>query len=327
MKCTSKFWAYILIFAIMASLLTACADEASLRMPFCDFEKISQSENLSIGKTGTMIAPFAEDFCVFAGEHTDLFSIPDSQSGILVDMSDNEVVFSENAFEERGLASITKVMTAYIALKMCDLDEIITCTNEVSEIKVSDAVVLGLKKGDQLTIDQALRLFLLSSYNDVAIAIACHISGTEAAFAELMNEEAYRLGCTHTHFSDSNGLSEDNHYTTAYDMYLIFKEAIKDEIFYEIISSKSYSTTYTDKNGKAVNASSSSTNQYFRGTYAIPENVTIIGGKTGTTTEAGYCLCLLVRDRYANPYIAIIFGADSRNNLYSEMTSLLDIIE
>ena len=145
-------------------------------------------------------------------------------------------------------------------------------------------------------------------------------------FVEMMNEEALRLGATNTHFMNPHGLSDDEHYTTAYDLYLIFNEAIKYEAFNEIIHMTSYQTVYYDQEGAEKSLSFETSNLFLRGTYETPANVTVIGGKTGTTNAAGHCLILLSRDVNASPYISVILRSEARDALYSEMADLLDEI-
>ena len=102
-----------------------------------------------------------------------------------------------------------------------------------------------------MTLDQALHILLMYSANDAAMLIAENVGGSVDHFVEMMNEEAMRLGATNTSFANPHGLSDDNHFTTAYDLYLIFNEAIKYDSFNEIIHMTSYQTTFYDKDGKA----------------------------------------------------------------------------
>lgn len=298
-------------------------------MPFSVFYDEDGDSFRDYEKGPSLLDSFSSNIAVVEKDRVDNYVIENAGAGILVDLNNNEALFAQNIFDEKYPASITKILTAYVALKYASLDELITCTSEVVDnINVPDAVLLGLKSGDTMTLDQALRLMLLSSYNDVAVAIAVHVSGSEEAFCELMNNEARLLGASSTHFTNSNGLSDDEHYTTVYDLYLIFNAAIQNPTILEIIQSKEYSTVIVDRNGNDWSVSSRNTNQYFKGNYEIPENVTVVGGKTGTTDEAGYCLMLLVRDKYSNPYISIILGDNSRDNLYQDMSKLLtDIIK
>lgn len=142
----------------------------------------------------------------------------------------------------------------------------------------------------------------------------------------MMNEEAQRLGATNTSFANPHGLSDDNHYTSAYDLYLIFNEAIKYDSFNEIIHMTSYQTAYYDKDGKAKELTVNNTNRFLRGDFQAPENITVIGGKTGTTNAAGHCLILLSRDTSGAPYISVILNSSASDVLYPEMVQLLEQI-
>ena len=121
-----------------------------------------------------------------------------------------------------------------------------------------------------------------------------------------------------------NGLHDTDHYTTIYDLYLIFKEVVKYEAITQIIGMSSYSTTYKDKYGSTKSISVNTTNAYFTQNYTAPDNVTILGGKTGTTDEAGSCLGLYVKDTSGNPYIAIVLKGNTKDDLYIQMKQLLE---
>ncbi|MBR6308119.1 MAG: D-alanyl-D-alanine carboxypeptidase [Lachnospiraceae bacterium] len=278
---------------------------------------------VTFSKSDGVITGFSCDVATFKDDYSDGFVLENAASGMLVDVNNNKVLFAQNAFELRAPASLTKIMTAYLALKYCSMDETVVIGTEAVNISDPTATRLGVNLGDKMTMDQALNLCLIPSSNDIAIAIGCHISGTEEEFAKLMTEEAVALGATSTNFTDACGLGSDTHLTTAYDMYLIFSEALKDQRFRDIIQKKEYQTTYKDRNDKDVSATVRSTNLYFRGDVSMPDSITIMGAKTGTTTEAGSCLLLLAQDKFGNPYIAIILGADTRDLLYKQMTDLL----
>lgn len=271
---------------------------------------------------------FSSDVCVFADDiKMGTFNTEEGTSSLLINSNTNEVIYSQNAFNKVYPASITKLMTAYVALKYLSPDSVITCTEDVENITVPGAVLLGLKKGDSFTLDQALHLALLSSFNDVAVAIACGVSGNVDDFAALMTEEAKKLGCTQTNFVNPSGLPDDYHYTSAYDLYLIFNEVIKTPFIVEVMQCKDYTTMIRSASGNEKEVSSYSTNRYFWNEYQAPTNITVVGGKTGTTDEAGHCLMLLVRDRTSTPYIALILGEDTTDGLYNEMTEMLNLCE
>ena len=204
-----------------------------------------------------------------------------------------------------------------------NLDDVLTVSSDAVNTLMSGSSICGLKPGDQLTLDQALYGLMLCSGNDAANVIAEYISGSTDKFAELMNKEAQALGATQSHFVNPHGLPDDNHYTTAYDLYLIFNAAIKDDRFVNYISTKKYTTSYTDASGAQVNQVWVNTNGYLKGTYDMPENVTVIGGKTGTTEAAGSCLVLYSESQDKKPYISIVLKGNSKKELYTLMTELL----
>jgi len=212
-----------------------------------------------------------------------------------------------------------------VALKKGTMDQLLIATDAV-KITEPGAQLCKIKNGDSMTLDQALHILLMYSANDVANLIADNLGGSVEGFVELMNEEAARLGATNTHFSNPHGLTQDNHYTTAYDMYLIFNEAMKYEVFTQIMHMTSYDTVYKDANGNDKELSISTTNRYLKGEFAPPEKITVIGGKTGTTDAAGHCLILLSKDTTGKSYISIILRESSSDNLYDDMTDLLEEI-
>lgn len=236
--------------------------------------------------------------------------------------SEKEAVYKKNIFERLYPASTTKILTAYIALKEGNLDDVVTVSaNAVNQ--ASDSSVCDLKEGDQITLRDLLYGLMLRSGNDAAVAIAEHISGSVEEFVVLMNAEAKALGATGSHFVTPNGLHDENHYTTVYDMYLFMNAAVQDETFVEILKTASYTANYTDAAGTAVTQEWLTTNQYLAGAEEVPEGVTVIGGKTGTTGEAKYCLVQYNENASKEPVISIVFKADCRDNMYLLMSEML----
>ena len=287
---------------------------------------VSSFQIINVPNTSVAKA-FASQLCVVSEDvmNDETVDMSQATSAVLFDVARNEVLYSKNAHEQLYPASLTKILTAYVALKYGSLDQELTATSVVN-ITEEGAQLCGLKVGDTMTLSQALHILLMYSANDVAMLIADGVGGSVEEFMNLMNEEAHALGATNTHFSNPHGLTDVNHYTTAYDLYLIFNEAVKNETIREILSMTSYSTVYHDKKGREKELSFQTTNRYFRGEYDAPEQVTVLGGKTGTTNAAGHCLMLLSKDNSGDLYISIILQASKRDNLYSEMTDLLDEI-
>ena len=132
----------------------------------------------------------------------------------------------------------------------------------------------------------------------------------------MMNQKAKELGCTHTHFVNANGLHSEDHYTTVYDLYLMFNAAMQHEEFLQMLQEKEYQASYQAADGTTVEAVWSTTNQFTKGDVTVPDGVTAVGGKTGTTTAAMSCLVQLFEDAQGEQYVAIILGCKERGILY-----------
>lgn len=331
MKCTNskkRFFSACLA-CMMLLCFSGCAGK-SYSFPY-DAEYGVSSFQIVQTVNASSAVPFANDLCIVGGDVSG-GDVSGGDAGLsavgaalLCDVNTATVLYAQNVHERMHPASLTKVMTALVALKYGSMDQILTATSD-NYITERGAVLLGLKAGDTMTLSQALYILLVYSANDVGMLIAEGVGGSVEGFVELMNEEAKALGATNTHFMNPHGLTEDNHYTTAYDLYLIFNEAIKYETFREIIHTRDYSTVYYDKDGNSKEFSKTSTNLYFRGNFEPPENITIVGGKTGTTDAAGHCLILLSRDTAGAPYISVILRAPSNDVMYPEMSDLLNEI-
>ena len=327
MKCTNrnKIKAVMCLITVCAVTLAGCGG-LSYDMAYDVNSQIS-SFNVIYRQDRNVASPFASDLCVVTDdvrddENVDMTS---ANAAILFDINNCEVLYAKNANKVLHPASLTKIMTALVALQHGSPDQTLLATSAVN-ITEPGAQLCGLKSGDTMTLDQALRILLLYSANDVAMLIAENIAGSVDNFVEMMNEEARRLGATHTHFVNPHGLTHDEHKTTAYDLYLIFQEALKYDTFNEIIQMTGYQTVYYDKNGNEKTFDKTTTNRFLRGDFQPPANVNVIGGKTGTTNEAGHCLMLFSRDSGGAPYISAILGADSSQTVYEEMIDLLDEI-
>lgn len=323
MKCTNRlFLSVVLLFAVF---LNACGS-VNIMIPYTLDSNVS-AFSVTEHTEDIKIDSFASSLCVGNANVTKNTSVnmADATAAALFDVNNANIIYAKNIHERLAPASLTKVLTAVIALEQGNLDDIITVTKDV-KITESGATLCGLKEGDTLTLNQALHALLINSANDAANAIAIHLGGSLEGFAALMNEKAKELGATNSHFVNPHGLSDDNHYTTAYDLYLIFNKAIEYELFREIIHMERYSTVYKDSSGKDKELSFSTTNLFLRNDYKSPDKVTVIGGKTGTTTAAGSCLIILSKDASGNPYISVILRSKERPLMYEQMIDLLEEI-
>lgn len=266
---------------------------------------------------------FSSSLCVTDGDVKLESSLLNAdQKGLLFDLSTKEVLYAQGAFERVYPASITKIMTAMLALKYGSLNDVVTISEENITLEAGSQVC-GFRVGDSVTMEQLLNCLLVYSGNDAASAIAEHIGGSTEDFVALMNRTAEELGCTGTHFTNPHGLQDENHYTTAYDIYLMLKEALNYPEFTAITQLSSYTLNYTRADGIVMNTYLEATDHYLTGAATAPKNVTILGGKTGTTSLAGNCLALLCQDAYGKPYCAIVMGANTKEDLYVQMNSLL----
>lgn len=245
----------------------------------------------------------------------------------LFDLTNKTVLQGYQLHEQLFPASTTKIMTALLALEKGDITDTVTVSKHAAaESFPSDAQLCGLHEGDQLTLEDLLYALLLYSGNDAATAIAEHISGSEEKFVDEMNTLAKELMAVNTNFVNPHGLHDNNHYTTAYDLYLIFNECIKNETFLNIIGASSYTAEILQADGSTYSATWEPTNYYAKGLAEVPENATILGGKTGTTGDAGNCLILLAEDKANNPYISVVMGAATKTLLYQDMSALISAI-
>lgn len=241
----------------------------------------------------------------------------------LYQVTGNTVLKEYRITEKIYPASTTKLLTTLVALKYCDLSETVTFSYNASHVGVYGAVLCGFEEGDKVMLGDLLTALLICSGNDAGIAVAEHVAGSVEAFAELMNSEAKKLGAVDTHFVNPHGLHNKDHYTTAYDIYLILNELIHYNSFLSIISMPSCEVWYTDAQGNTKCKEFESTNLFFNGKFEIPEGIEIIGGKTGTTNAAGCCLTLYFKDEDENFYIAEVFHAPSYEVLYGKMVELM----
>ncbi len=288
---------------------------------------ISEEQRLSADLPSPDDTGMADTLCVLA---PDASVIPDGwdtyYSAGVFDLSGKQVLYGSNVFEELQPASVTKILTAYTALKYGNLDDVVT-VSENALITEDGAKLCGFVPGDRLTLRQALYGLLVYSGNDAAVVVAEHIGGTVEHFCDMMNAEARSLGATHTHFVNPHGLTAEGHHTTAYDLYLIFDAVTDYDIFRQIIGTRSYTCDFTGADGAPRSLTWNSTNKFFTGEAPLEANVTVLGAKTGYTAAAGACLIVLAQDGLGNEYIAVTLRSADRNIMYTDMSRLLRTID
>lgn len=170
-----------------------------------------------------------------------------AESAIVMDAKTGEVLYSKKADKQQYPASITKVMTALLAIEHCNMDDVIEFSNSAVNGIEAGSSSAGINVGAKLTVKETLYALMLVSANEAGAAIAEHLGGSNEGFAKMMNAKAEELGCKHTHFTNPHGLPDEKHYTCARDMALIMQAALSHKEFQEIASTLHY--TLKKKNG------------------------------------------------------------------------------
>ena len=300
------------------SLASVSCSRKPLERPYQYSSSVFSLRELQVS-TINRVEGFAANLCVIEEDDEDL--AVSAEAAAVFDCFGCEVIFSKNALEKLHPASITKVMTAILAIKYGNLNDLVTVPSE-AVIQEKGASLCDIKPGDVLTMEQLLYGLMLPSGNDAAAAIAVHMAGSIEQFAEMMNEEAARLGATSTHFVNPHGLTNQEHLTTAYDLYLIFNEALTLPKFREVTGATAYTANYVDSFGQTVSKTWKGGNWYMTGEKPTPEGLTVFSGKTGTTNAAGYCLIMASRDEEGKEYISVVMKASNRSKLYENMTQI-----
>lgn len=319
MKCINRF--------MKKSRLLCVVCIAAIFISGCSTEKIANaydvySNDYTMGNN--TYTYFGSNLCVTNNVNygTDQTHSQVAEGAGLFNIDTNEVLYSQNIFDRLYPASTTKILTAYIIIRYGNLDDMVTVSANAANQEESSSVC-GINEGDVISVRELLYGLMLVSGNDAAVALAEYYSGSVEAFAEVMNEEALKMGASNSHFVNPSGYPDDNHYTTVYDMYLIFSNAVSLQAFQEIINTKTIDVTYSSASGSIVEKTYNNSNHYIAGTCEAPEGISVIGGKTGTTYDAGYCLVLLSTNEKGERLISIVFKADGKSNLYLLMNDIL----
>ncbi|MDO5154345.1 MAG: D-alanyl-D-alanine carboxypeptidase family protein [Eubacteriales bacterium] len=261
-------------------------------------------------------------------EHPETTEYPDdptrqpdlvANSAIIMDASTGKILFEKNAHEKKYPASITKIMTTLLALEAnVDFNEVITMSENSIWGVERDSTLIGLDVGEKVTMGDLMFATMVKSANECAYAVAEYVGGDIENFATMMNNKAAELGCENTHFVTPNGLHDDEHYTTAYDMALITREALKYDQFRELSSTLSYTVPETNladetrplwNGNQMINPSKAAYYEYCE------------GGKTGYTTKANNTLMTYAK-KDGLELICIIMDCDGNLRAYSDTRAL-----
>ena len=315
-----KTIALVLIASVM---LTGCETDVSVFDNY-DATLPKEEQNNVFGAKEQQL--LSSDICVVQKKkQSKKDSFMTAGASLIFDNTDNKMLYADNIYQKMYPASTTKIVTALVALKYGNLDDVVTIGYNATHIAEYGAKLCGFAEGDKITLKKLLYSFLICSGNDAGIAIAEHISGSVEKFAELMNKEAKSLGCSGSNFVNPHGLHDDDHYTTPYDLYLVFHELLNYDVFMDIINHSSYKAEFNGADGSKKTLWFASTDKYLLGSAKAPDGVTVIGGKTGTTSMAGSNLILYTKNNNGKSYISVVMHASDSFNLYSQMSHLLEM--
>lgn len=249
-----------------------------------------------------------------------------SQAGILVEVSTGRILYEKNSTKQMYPASTTKIMTAILVIENCELSDIVTVSQTALNSIPTGYVTSNLQVGEELSVKDLLYVLMVPSANDAACVLAEHIAGSVEKFANMMNTKAEELGCTGTHFVNPNGIHNNNHYSTAYDLYLIANYCMKNEIFRQIVKATEYTLPATNlyKNTDRV---FSTTNELINPNSKNYYYKNAIGIKTGFTSQAGNCL-VSEASRDGLEFISVVLKGGATNSglnaRYADSKKLFD---
>ena len=248
-------------------------------------------------------------------------------AALLLDLNTGAVLYAENENKKMYPASTTKILTAILALEKGNLADTVIATEEAIEPITNEHSKLGILVGEEFTLEQLLYALLVSSANDAANVIAVHIGGSLDNFAEMLNARAQELGATGTHFTNAHGFHDDDHYTTASDLALFARHAMKNETFRELVAVKTHTLPPTNKHDE--DRKISTTNHLiskYRNTKLFYQYAN--GIKTGNTDEAGNCLVASASKGNIN-LLSVVLGCENENTSdkaysFTDTTALFD---
>ena len=242
-----------------------------------------------------------------------------AKAALLIDLNTGRTIYEQDADEQVYPASLTKIMTCLLALENGNLSDTVTITENAYADLVSGSSTADLQVGEQLRLEDLLYCMMVESGNEAANAVAEHIGGTIEDFVKMMNERAYELGCTHTHFMNPHGLHNESHYTTARDMALIAREAMQDETFRKIASTTTYALPRTNMHGSRRLDSKMA--ELFGSDSAVYPAAN--GIKTGYTSKAGYCF-VGSATKNGVTFISVVFNCGSYAKCWSDTKKLME---
>lgn len=325
MRCSSKLYYHNRIFVILLCILPVFTSGCSLQTYNTNQKlHIHSADSLPIVRpkglaSENVVIPY--DAYIFDDASYEF------EAGLLINKTKNTVVSAVNPHKKIYPASMTKIMTAIIVMEAIEKGEIsiqdTVVVRKPIEFNEENVLVLGLQPGDYITVDELLHGLLISSFNDCAVVLARYVAGSVKGFVTRMNAKAAELGATNSHFVNPHGLHDNNHYTTPYDLYLIFQEFLSKDTLVQIDANTTYVLTMHREDEK-IETELHATNGFLSKSFDMPTGFHITGWKTGTTEKAGNCIILeFVSDETDEKYICLVSNAVDRDALYQNVEDML----
>lgn len=239
--------------------------------------------------------------------------VTSAQSAILMNVDTGAVLYAKNIHKKSFPASTTKILTCLVAMEQGNLDDTVTFSNEAVFSVPGDGSNMGMDVGEAITMEQCLYGILVGSANEAANAVGEHIAGSIDGFVDLMNERAAELGCTDSHFMNTNGLHDDNHYTTAYDLALISSAFFRNDMLCKIGNTASYEFTATPTQPDDFILRNK--HKMITGEVAYDG---VLGGKTGYTDNSRQTL-VTCAERNGMRLVCVVFREETPNQFTDTM--------
>ncbi len=243
-----------------------------------------------------------------------------AKSAVLIDASTGQVIYEKDMDTKKYPASTTKIMTAILAIENLDITDTLTADEEAIDSVPRDTSNIALDYGEEISVEDLLYATLLASANDSSNVLAIGVSGSTDEFAKLMTEKAKEFGAKNTNFANANGLHDENHYTSAYDLAQIMRHAIANETFCKIIGTVVYEAMPTNKQEEVRVFANS--HKMIKNTPYIYDGT--IGGKTGWTTDAGHTLVTAAEKNGTRLIAVVMDSGDSLDVKFEETATLFD---
>lgn len=250
-----------------------------------------------------------------------------AEAGLLVEVSTGKILYEKNAYKKMYPASTTKILTAILVIENCDIEKDIATVSETALSNIpSGYVTCNLQVGEEISIKDLLYALMIPSANDAAYVLAEYVGGSIDGFSDMMNKKAKEIGCNGTHFVNPNGIHNEDHYTTAYDLYLMANYAMKNNTFREVVSQTKYTLPATNKY-QATDRVLTTTNELLKPNSRNYYYESAIGIKTGHTSQAGNCL-VAESSKNGLDFISVILnGGTTPSGLNTRYTESIDLFD